>query len=92
MPDDFPIHPDDAPDLLARSVTHELRQPLSLIVGYAELLAAEPEEAVRTLLLAELRRAADRLAGSLARLERVDGLEMRTFGPGGEYRVLDLRA
>jgi signal transduction histidine kinase len=60
-------------DLLARSVTHGLRQPLSLIVGYAELLARpdlpEPE---RARLLAELRVAAARLAGSLALLERAE--------------------
>jgi signal transduction histidine kinase len=83
---------DDAPDLLARSVTHAVRQPLSLIVGYAELLAREPDEGARALLLAELRGAAARLAGSLERLDRPEPPEVLTFGPRGEHRVLDLRA
>ena len=82
---------DVAPDLLARSVAHELRQPLALIVGYAELLAAEPDEAARAALLAELRRAAQRLAGSLERLDRPEPPEILTFGSRGEYRLLDLR-
>ena len=84
---------DPAPELLARSLTHELRQPLSLIVGYAELLA-RPDllEAERARLLAELRVAAARLAGSLKKLERAERLETVAFGPFEEYRVLDLRA
>ena len=49
---------DPSPELLVRSVTHELRQPLSLIVGYAELLARAPDELTRAELLAEIRRAA----------------------------------
>ena len=82
-----------SPDLLARSVTHELRQSLSLIVGYAELLARpDLPDAERATLLAELRVAAVRLAGSLARLERAEALETVAFGPFEEYRVLDLRA
>jgi signal transduction histidine kinase len=80
-------------DLLARSVTHELRQPLSLIVGYAELLATRPfDEAERAALLAELRGAAARLAGSLERLERPEACGMLAFGAGPERRVLDLRS
>ena len=79
-------------DLLARSVTHELRQPLSLIVGYAELLARAPDELTRAELLGEIRRAAARLAGSLKKLERAAALETVAFGPFEEYRVLDLRA
>ena len=79
--------------LLARSVVHELRQSLSLIVGYAELLTRpDLAEADRARLLAELRIAAARLAGSLARLERGEGLEAISFGPGGHERVLDRRA
>lgn len=85
------LRPDDAPALLARSITHALRQPLALIVGYAELLAAESDEGTRALLLAELRRAADRLAGSLARLDRAEPPETLSFGARGEYRILDLR-
>ena len=81
------------PELLARSVTHELRQPLSLIVGYAELLARpDLPEAERPPLLAELRVAAARLAGSLERLERGEELQMLAFGSRDDYRVLDLRA
>ena len=78
--------------LLARSVTHALRQPLSLIVGYAELLARAPDELTRAELLADIRRAAARLAGSLARLERAERLETLAFGPFEEHRLLDLRA
>ena len=80
-------------DLLARSITHELRQPLSLIVGYAELLATRPlEEVERAAILAELRGAAARLAGSLERLERPDACGLLAFGADPEQRVLDLRA
>ena len=70
-----PAPPSDAEsetELLARSVTHELRQPLSLIIGYAELLARAPDELTRAELLGEIRRAAARLGGSLAKLERAD--------------------
>ena len=81
------------PELLARSITHELRQSLSLIVGYAELLARpDLPDTERATLLVELRVAAARLAGSLAKLERAEALETVAFGPFEEYRVLDLRA
>ena len=84
---------DPSPELLARSVTHELRQPLSLIVGYAELLARPDLPAPeRATLLAELRLAAPRLAGSPKKLERAEVLETVAFGPFEEDRVLDLRA
>ena len=85
---------DDAtPELLARSVTHELRQPLSLIIGYAELLARpDLPDAERAILLAELRVAAARLAGSLKKLEHAEALETLAFGRLEESRVLDLRA
>jgi signal transduction histidine kinase len=79
------------PELLARSVIHELRQSLSLIVGYAELLARAPDELTRAELLGEIRRAAARLAGSLAKLEHAEALETVAFGALEEYRVLDLR-
>ena len=79
-------------ELLTRSVTHELRQPLSLIAGYAELLARTPDELTRAELIGELRRAAARLAGSLAKLERAERLETVAFGPFEENRLLDLRA
>ncbi len=81
------------PELLVRSVTHELRQPLTLIVGYAELLATRPfDEVERAAILAELRGAAARLAGSLERLERPDACKLLAFGADPEQRVLDLRA
>ena len=83
---------DPSPELVARSVTHELRQPLSLIVGYAELLARAPDELTRAELLGEIRRAAARLGGSLAKLEQAERLETLAFGRLEEYRVLDLRA
>ena len=83
---------DPSPELLARSVTHELRQPLSLIVGYAELLARASDELARAELLGEIRRAAARLAGSLAKLEHAEALETVAFGRLEECRVLDLRA
>lgn len=87
------IVPDDtSPDLLARSVTHELRQSLWLIVGYAELLARpDLSESVRAALLAELRAAAARLSGSLEKLDGPEQLETVAFGRVAEYRVLDLR-
>ena len=81
------------PELLARSVTHELRQPLSLITFSAELLTRpDLPDGERMALLAALRVAASRLAGSLAKLERAEALETVAFGPFEEYRVLDLRA
>ena len=84
---------DPSPDLLARSVTHELRQPLSLITFSAELLTRPYlSDGERMALLTELRLAAARLAGSLAKLERAEALETVAFGPFEEYRVLDLRA
>ena len=87
------LPPNAEADLLARSVTHELRQPLSLIVGYAELLATRDlPEAERSALLAELRGAAARLTDSLARLERPEACGMLAFGAGPERQVLDLRA
>ena len=51
--------------MLSLSITHELRQPLSLIVGYAELLATRQlSEAQRTSMLGAVREAAaDRRAG-----------------------------
>ena len=78
-------------DLIALSVTHELRQPLSLICGYAELLATRPlPEDERVALLGQIRRAAERLSASLARLERAERLELVAFA-AGERHVLDLR-
>ena len=78
-----------APDLLARSITHELRQPLSLISGAAELLATRRlSESERASLVAAIRTAAAQMAGSLARLDRPEPLRPRRLGP---EELLDLR-
>ena len=79
-------------DRIVSTVAHELRTPLSVIVGYAELLARpDTADAERPALLAELRLAAARLAGSLTLLERPESLRTAAFGTDGEYRVFDLR-
>ena len=76
-------------DLLARSVAHELRQPLALIAGSAELLATHRlPEADQAALIAAIRVAAARMAGSLARLDRPETLRWRQLGPA---ELLDLR-
>ena len=88
-----PRDAESATELLARSVTHELRQPLNLITISAELLTRpDLPDGERATLLAELRLAAARLAGSLAKLEHAEDLEKVAFGPFRENRVLDLRA
>lgn len=80
-------------EMLARSITHELRQPLSLICGYSELLAnGSLTDAERSTLVDEIRRAARRLAASIDLVERSDNLRVRTFGSASDYRVLDLRS
>ena len=80
-------------EMLSLSVTHELRQSLSLIRGYAELLATrELGEADRAAAVAAIRAAAARLGGSLDRLERTDGTRRLRFGPHGERELFDLRA
>ena len=77
------------PDLLSRSITHELRQPLSLISGAAELLATRRlSESERASLVAAIRTAAAQMAGSLARLDRPEPLRPRRLGP---EELLDLR-
>lgn len=78
--------------LICRSVTHELRQPLSLIAGYAELLATrEMDEAERAALVDQIRRAAARLAASLDRLEHPDRPRSASPYPLAEWGLLDLR-
>ena len=80
-------------EMLSLSITHELRQSLSLIRGYAELLATrEMGEADRAAAVAAIRAAAARLGGSLDRLERTDGTRRLRFGPHGERELFDLRA
>ena len=76
-------------DPLVRAVTHELRQPLSLIVGYTELLEThELAAADRVAILAEIRRAAARMAGVLRRLDRPEEL----LNPGPPWSELALSA
>ena len=78
-------------ELLTRSVVHELRQPLSLVVGYSELLAnASLDDPERALLLAELRAAALRLASSLARIERMHPIAGLATVVLGGTPILDL--
>ena len=84
--------PEDRPtsELIVLSVTHELRQPLSVIAGYAELLAQRAHSEHDEALLREIRRAAERLAAALCRLERADRFQLVPLC-GGARRVLDLR-
>ncbi|MCC7107395.1 MAG: hypothetical protein IT307_19840 [Chloroflexi bacterium] len=78
--------------LVARSVTHELRQPLSLIAGYAEILAYRSQEKQDVAcLVSEIRQAASRLAASLDVLDAPDDLPIVAFGEEVERHVLDLR-
>jgi signal transduction histidine kinase len=79
-------------DLVVRSVTHELRQPLSLISGYAELLASgRLTDRERDNLLLELRAAIHRLAASLDLLERSDALPLIDYAAETQPRVIDLQ-
>jgi signal transduction histidine kinase len=86
-------------DLVARSLTHELRQPLAGIIGYADLLAAGGRDkplAAHGLddvaLLDRIRGAAWSMAVALEKLERAPELPLIALGPQGRWRVLDLRA
>jgi signal transduction histidine kinase len=61
---------------LIRSIRHELWQPVSTIIGYAELLATRRlDDQERAWMLENIRRAAGQLAVYLDRLERGEGLE-----------------
>ena len=86
-------------DLVARSVVHELRQPLAVILGYAEILAARGRERPSDnplwddgALLERIREAAWRMAVSLEKLEHASELLLLAFGPRSRERFLDLRA
>jgi GAF domain-containing protein len=74
----------------ARAVAHELGQPLSLLAGYAELLAThsselppDAQEAIRN-----ISEAVDRLDGLVQQFRQVAGYAERSPGPGLE--MLDL--
>lgn len=68
---------------LARSIPHELNQPLAIIAGYAELIA---ENLVRGRQLREACReivtAANALAELVQRLERITSYATKEYGPG----------
>ena len=67
-----------------RAMSQELWQPISVIIGYAELLATRPRpEPERAAMLQEIRRASGRLGVYLDRLERGEGEEASTAGDGG---------
>ncbi len=75
----------------ARAIAHEFGQPLSLLAGYADLLAAhshmlppDAREAIRN-----INDAVERLAGLIQQFRQVVGYVERSHGPGLE--MLDLR-
>ena len=75
-------------DLLIRSVVHELRQGLSVVAGYAELLATRQlSETERAAMLAAARKAADEMADVLHRLDCPGQLGRIRLGP---EELLDL--
>ena len=77
-------------DLLIRSVAHELRQDLSVLVGYVELLATRQlSEAQRTSTLGAVREAAAELGDVLHRLDCPEQLGRIRLGP---EELLDLRS
>ena len=79
-------------DMLSLSITHELRESLSVIVGYADLLAMRPwPEEERDAFVGRIRRATARMVRSLERLERDGDPGRLRFGPNGERELLDLR-
>ena len=62
---------------LIRSIRYALWQPMSVIIGYAELLATRPaDEQARAGMLEEVRQAAARLAAYMDQLENGEGLEL----------------
>ena len=82
-----------ASDPLARSVTHELREALTVVRGYAGLLRTHGLTAAdRAAFIERIDAAATRMVGALDRLERGDVAACARLGPNGEYELLDLRA
>ena len=76
--------------LLARSVIHELRQDLSLVVGYAELLVTRQlSESERAAMVAVIREAAAGMADVLRRLDCPEPPGRVRLGP---EELLDLRS
>lgn len=75
----------------ARAVAHEFGQPLSLLAGYAELLAAHQRELPQDVQEAihSISGAVERLAGLIQQFRQVVGYAERSPGPGLE--MLDLQ-
>lgn len=63
---------EDLPEELRSALAHELRTPLSVIVGYAELLGARSDEETRLEAARMIKEAADRISATLDELLRVD--------------------
>jgi GAF domain-containing protein len=75
---------------LARSVPHELGQPLAIISGYAELIAAgylKDERLAEA--CAEIVEASHRLADLVQRLERITSYARKDFGAGRSMIDID---
>jgi signal transduction histidine kinase len=84
------MDPESSHDLLVRSVAYELRQDLSVIVGYAELLATRQlPETERTSMIAAVREAAANIADVLHRLDCPEQPGRIRLGP---EELLDLRS
>jgi signal transduction histidine kinase len=75
---------------LARTIPHELSQPLAVIAGYAELIGNEQlsGEQLREACL-DILTATRELSNRVQRLERVSRYETREFGPGRTLIDLD---
>lgn len=75
----------------ARAVAHELGQPLSLLAGYAELLAAHHGELPPDVqeAICSISEAVERLAGLIQQFRQVVGYAERSHGSGLE--MLDLQ-
>lgn len=68
---------------LARSIPHELGQPLAIIAGYAELIAEGRLEGERLReACRELLAASNHLAALIQRFERITGYATKEYGPG----------
>lgn len=72
---------DEAVRTMARTISHELNQPLTVLLGLLDLWARDDLPAPsRAALRAELREAADELAGRVAELAAAQRYATRRFG------------